>query len=143
MNGTPPVQADSLAGTVLRFVSALVIIGALLVWLYFGLLHPETHYLTESAEGIIVGGFISIITLIVNSLFQGEATRAASRASAQATQAGVSAAMTPVAVATTTTTTPEATTTTTGPPAGQPERPCAICGITEGLHGSITDHPFS
>lgn len=88
------ISSESFADRVLRFVAAVVIIESLLVFLFIALVHPDFNYLTENAEGIIVGGSVSIITLIVNSLFQGEATRAASRASAQATQAGINAALT-------------------------------------------------
>ena len=111
-----PIPQETLAATALRFGAALVIIESLLVFLFIALVHPDFNYLTENAEGIIVGGSVSIITLIVNSLFQGEATRAAGRASAQATQAGVNAAMT----------TPGTTTTiSTGPPVEVTTEPIA------------------
>jgi hypothetical protein len=89
-----PPQVDNFKGTVLRHLTALLIIAGLLGFLYFALLDPNLASLTEGSEGIIVGGFVSIITLVVNSLFQSEATKQASRAAQDATSAGATAAMT-------------------------------------------------
>lgn len=81
-------------GTLLRHLTALVIIWSLLIFLGLALLAPFTEYLSDSAEGIIVGGFVSVITIVVNSLFQSEATKQAARAAQDATHAGAQAAMT-------------------------------------------------
>lgn len=112
MNGQ---SQENFRGTLLRHLTALIIIGMLLVFLGLALLAPFTEYLSDSAEGIIVGGFVSTITLVVNSLFQSEATKQASRAAQMATQAGTQAALSPTPSAAPSTT---STTVTTEYPEG-------------------------
>jgi hypothetical protein len=84
---------EGFRGAVLRHFTAVLLIILLLAFLYAALILPFGEYLSESAEGIIVGGFVSIISIIVNSLFQSEATRQASRQASDAAQQGANAAL--------------------------------------------------
>lgn len=94
VNASATTSQETSLDRVIRYGVAIIIIESLLFFLYLALLSLDTAALSESAEGIIVGGFVSIISIIVTSLFQGIATGAAVRQAVQATQAGANAALT-------------------------------------------------
>ena len=109
-----------------QYITAWMLVIGILIFLdrlLTGLQDPDLAAIDAATLGIVVGGFVSILAALVNSIFQGEATRSASRQSAQATQAGVQAAMTPVPGQTTTVSAgpPVTVTTTPTPPDGVPE----------------------
>lgn len=96
MNGAPPTGENNLKGTLLRHLTALVLVTELLVFLGIALLlplDPGFINLSPQSEGIIVGGIMVSVQTIILSLFQSEATKQAARSAQIAHDAGAAAAM--------------------------------------------------
>ena len=93
MNGTmKPPSADWL-DRVLKYVTAWLVFGGILAFMWSALVDPTTAAIPDAQAGIIFGGMISILTVVVNSLFQGAATREVARQLNTATQTAVNAAL--------------------------------------------------
>lgn len=80
-----------------NFVIALAVIVGGFVFLdrlLHDLQNPDLAPIDVATVGIVVGGIMQIIGAVVTSLFTNESARGAARSAANATQTGVSAALT-------------------------------------------------
>ena len=121
-NGIPR-KPDDLVDRILKYVTAWLIIGGILVWMYQSLVNPDTAVIPEGIAGIVFGGFISILTIVVTSLYQGAATRDAGRQMNNATEAAVAAALATPPSTTTVSAGPPVTVTTSTQPPLAPDEP--------------------